>query len=110
MHKLDNLITIEQVYSGLLTVKDVNIICSKPYGFELFLLLYKNSTINNDCGIEDTFEAIKYNRCTRPAFMNFINYLEFQNILYRDQSKIKKNKVLIRLHRDTIIEVNQIIG
>jgi hypothetical protein len=109
MQKLDNLIAIEQVYSRLLNVKNVNIICSKPYGFELFFLLFKNSTTDNDCGIEDTFDAIKYNRCTRPAFINFINYLEFQNILYRSKSKIKKNKVLLRLHRTTIIEVNKII-
>ena len=107
---MNNLIKIEQAYLKLLTVKHINIICSKPYGFELFLLLFKNSTINNDCGIEDTFEAIKYNRCTRPAFINFINYLEFQNVIYRSTSKVKKNKVLLRLHKSMIIEVNQIIS
>ena len=109
MQKLDSHNTIEQIYSRLLSMKDVNMICSKPYGFELFLLLLKNSTTNNECGIEDTFEAIKYNRCTRPAFINFINYLEFQGVIYRSKSKIKKNKVLLRLHKATIIEINQII-
>ena len=109
MQKMNKLNTIEGIYSELLSIDSINIFCSKPYGFELFLMIYENSISDNDYGIEDTFEKIKNNKYTRPAFINFINYLEFQCIIYRKKSKIKKNKVLLRLHKPIIIEVKKIV-
>ena len=105
MERLDK---IEKIFLELLSIESINIFCSKPYGFELFLMIYENTISNNDYGIEETFDSIKNNRCTRPAFINFINYLEFQGIIYRTKSKIKKNKVLLRLNKPTIIEVKKI--
>ena len=107
MERLDE---IEKIFLELLSIESINIFCSKPYGFELFLMIYENTISNNDYGIEETFDSIKNNRCTRPAFINFINYLEFQGIIHRAKSKIKKNKVLLRLPQNTIIEVNQIVN
>ena len=106
---MNELHTIEKMYSKLLSIDSVNTFCSKAYGFELFLMIYQNSISNSDYGIEDTFESLRNNKCTRPAFINFINYLEFQCIIYRKKSKIKKNKVLLRLHKPIIIEVKKIV-
>jgi hypothetical protein len=95
-------------YLQIMALKNVNIICSKSYGFELMMLIYHNSKNNLDYGIEETFESIKYNKNTRPAFINFINYLEYEKIIYRVKSKVKKSKVLLRLDKKLIEEINNL--
>ena len=42
-------------YLNLLSVDSVNRFCSKPYGFELLILLYDFTKNNDEYGIEETF-------------------------------------------------------
>ena len=96
-------------YISLLQVKEIAKICSKSYGFELLIVLYNQSINNDDIGIEETYESIKYNRSKRPAFLNFINELEDKGIIHRTPSLIKKSKVLLRLNKNIIRQVMTII-
>ena len=93
-------------YLNLLSIDSVNRFCSKPYGFELLILLYDFTKNNNEYGIEETFEMIHYNRCKRPAFLSFIKDLEAEGIIFRIQSKVKKSRSLLRLNQDTIDEID----
>ena len=80
-------------YLSLLEIKDISKICSKPYGFELLVLLYYQTKSNTDVGIEDTYNTLLFNRSQRPAFINFINKLEHKGIISRQVSSIKKVKL-----------------
>ena len=93
-------------YLKLLSVDSVNRFCSKPYGFELLILLYDFTRNNDEYGIEETFEMIHYNRCKRPAFLSFVKDLEAEGIIFRIQSKVKKSRSLLRLNQDTIDEID----
>ena len=96
-------------YFSLLKVKDVSKICSKPYGFELLILIYNQTKNNSDTGIEETYNNIMYNKSQRPAFINFINELEHKGIVSRHISTTKKSKVLLRFSVDLMNEINQIL-
>ena len=93
-------------YLKLLSVNSVNRFCSKPYGLELLILLYDFTKKNDEYGIEETFEMIRYNRCKRPAFLSFVKDLEAEGIIFRLQSKVKKSRSLLRLNQDTIDEID----
>ena len=93
-------------YLKLLDVDSVNRFCSKPYGFELLILLYDFTRNNDEYGIEETYEMIQYNRCKRPAFLSFVKDLEAEGIIFRLQSKVKKSRSLLRLNQDTIDEID----
>ncbi len=95
-------------YLKLLSVDNVNRFCSKPYGFELLILLYNFTRNNDEYGIEETFEMIQYNRCKRPAFLSFVKDLEAEGIIFRLQSKVKKSRTLLRLNQDFVHEIDQI--
>ena len=95
-------------YLKLLDVDSVNRFCSKPYGFELLILLYDFTRNNDEYGIEETFEMIQYNRCKRPAFLSFIKDLEAEKIVVRMPSGIKKSRILLRLNQDFVHEIDQI--
>lgn len=82
---------------------------SKPYGFELMILLYNQTKNNTYDGIEDTFNAILFNRSQRPAFINFINELEHRGIISRHTSKTKKSKIVLRLSENLMNKINQIL-
>ena len=97
-----------QEYLKLLSMEKISKICSKPYGFELLILLYNFSKDNSEHGIEETFEMIQYNRCKRPAFLSFIKDLEAEKIVVRMPSKIKKSRILLRLNKDIVHEIDQI--
>ena len=97
-------------YLKLLDVDSVNRFCSKPYGFELLILLYDFTRNNDEYGIEETFEMIQYNRCKRPAFLSFVKDLEAEGIIFRLQSKVKKSRSLLRLNQDTIDEIDLVNG
>jgi len=97
-------------YLKLLDVDSVNRFCSKPYGFELLILLYDFTRNNDEYGIEETFEMINYNRCKRPAFLSFVKDLEAEGIIFRLQSKVKKSRSLLRLNQDTIDEIDLVNG
>ena len=91
-------------YLLLLEIEDIVRVCSKPYGFELLILLYNQTKNNTDDGIEDTFNAILFNRSQRPAFINFINELEYKGIISR-QISIKKSKTLLRLNQNLMDKI-----
>ena len=97
-------------YLKLLDVDSVNRFCSKPYGFELLILLYDFTRNNDEYGIEETFEMIYNNRCKRPAFLSFVKDLEAEGIIFRLQSKVKKSRSLLRLNQDTIDEIDLVNG
>ena len=96
-------------YLSLLEIKEVSIICSKPYGFELLILLYNQTHNNYDTGVEETFESLMFNRSQRPAYINFLNELEQRGIILRQTSQLKKSKVLLRLNKNLMNEINQLL-
>ena len=95
-------------YLNLLSNRYISRICSKPYGFELMILLYNFTKHDHEYGIEETFEMIQYNRCKRPAFLSFIKDLEAEKIVVRMPRKIKKSRILLRLNKDIVHEIDQI--
>jgi hypothetical protein len=97
-------------YLKLLSVNSVNRFCSKPYGLELLILLYDFTKNNDEYGIEETFEMIRYNRCKRPAFLSFVKDLEAEGIIFRLQSKVKKSRSLLRLNQYIIDEIDLVNG
>ena len=97
-------------YLKLLSVNSVNRFCSKPYGLELLILLYDFTRNNDEYGIEETFEMIRYNRCKRPAFLSFVKDLEAEGIIFRLQSKVKKSRSLLRLNQYIIDEIDLVNG
>ena len=97
-------------YLNLLSIDSVNRFCSKPYGLELLILLYDFTKNNDEYGIEETFEMIRYNRCKRPAFLSFVKELEAEGIIFRLQSKVKKSRSLLRLNQDIIDEIDLVNG
>jgi HPt (histidine-containing phosphotransfer) domain-containing protein len=99
-----------QEYLKLLSMEKISKICSKPYGFELLILLYNFSKDNSEHGIEETFEMIRNNVCKRPAFLSFIKDLEAEKIIVRSVSKVKKSRILLRLNQDIIDEIDQVNG
>ena len=96
-------------YYSLLEVKEISKICSKPYGFELLILIYFQTKNNADIGIEETYDKLMFNKSQRPAFINFINGLEDKGIITRHVSKTKKSKTLLRLSATLMDEINQIL-
>ena len=96
-------------YLSLLEIKEISIICSKPYGFELLILLYNQTHNNYDTGVEQTFESLMFNRSQRPAYINFLNELEQRGIILRQPSQLKKSKVLLRLNKNLMNEINQLL-
>ena len=96
-------------YYSLLEVKEISKICSKPYGFELLILIYYQTKNDSDIGIEEIYDKIMYNKSQRPAFISFINELEHKGIVSRQISTTKKSKVLLRFSVDLMNEINQIL-
>jgi hypothetical protein len=96
-------------YFLLLKVKEISKICSKPYGFELLILIYYQTKNDSDIGIEEIYDKIMYNKSQRPAFISFINELEHKGIVSRQISTTKKSKVLLRFSVDFMNEINQIL-
>ena len=96
-------------YFLLLKVKEISKICSKPYGFELLILIYYQTKNDSDIGIEEIYDKIMYNKSQRPAFISFINELEHKGIISRQISTTKKSKVLLRFSVDLMNEINQIL-
>ena len=64
---------------------------------------------NADIGIEETYDKLMFNKSQRPAFINFINELEYKGIVSRQISTTKKSKILLRLSVDLMNEINQIL-
>ncbi|MDB9892111.1 hypothetical protein OAC99_01540 [Amylibacter sp.] len=96
-------------YLSLLEIKEISIICSKPYGFELLILLYNQTHNNYDTGVEETFQKLKFNRSQRPAYISFLNDLEQRGIILRQPSQLKKSKILLRLNKILMNEIDQLL-
>jgi len=96
-------------YLSLLKIEHISKICSKPYGFELLILIYNQTKNNSDIGIEEIYDKLMYNKSRRPAFISFINELEHKGIISRQTSTTKKSKVLLRFSVDLMNEINQIL-
>jgi len=96
-------------YYLLLEVKEISKICSKPYGFELLILIYFQTKNNADIGIEETYDKLMFNKSQRNAFINFINELEHRGIISRQTSITKKSKIVLRLPVNLMNEINQIL-
>ena len=96
-------------YYSLLEDKEISKICSKPYGFELLILIYFQTKNNADIGIEETYDKLLFNKSRRPAFLNFINELEDRGIISRHTSKTKKSKIVLRLSENLMNKINQIL-
>jgi hypothetical protein len=97
------------MYYSLLEVKEISKICSKPYGFELLILIYKHTENNTDVGIEETYDKLMFNKSQRPAFINFLNELEHRGIISRHTSKTKQSKIVLRLSENLMNKINQIL-
>ena len=96
-------------YYSLLEVKEISKICSKPYGFELLILIYFQTKNNSDVGIEETYDKLMFNKSQRPAFISFISELEHRGIISRHTSKTKKSKIVLRLSENLMNKINQIL-
>jgi hypothetical protein len=96
-------------YYSLLEIKEISKICSKPYGFELLILIYNQTKNNADIGVEETYNKLMFNKSQRPAFINFINELEHKGIILRHISTTKKSKVLLRLSVSLMNKIDQIL-
>lgn len=99
-----------QEYLKLLSIKKIRQICSKPYGFELLILLYDFTKYEHEHGVEETYEMIQNNICKRKAFLSFIKDLEAEKIIVRSTSKVKKSRILLRLNQDIVDEIDQVNG
>jgi len=97
-------------YYSLMEVKEISKICSKPYGFELLILIYFQTKNNADTGIEETYDKLMFNKSQRPAFINFIKELEQRGIISRHISKAKKSKIVLRLSENLMNKINQILN
>ena len=64
---------------------------------------------NSDRGVEETYEALSFNKSQRPAFMNFINELEGRGIFSRQPSTKKKSKTLLRLNTNLMNTIKFIL-
>jgi len=96
-------------YLSLLEIKEISIICAKPYGFELLILLYNQTRNNYDTGVEETFDSLMFNRSQRPAYINFLNELEQRGIILRQPSQLKKSKILLRLNKNLMNKIDQLL-
>ena len=96
-------------YLFLLEIEEISIICSKPYGFELLILFYNQTHNNCDTGVEDTYKRLRFNKSQRPAYINFLNELEQRGIILRQQSQLKKSKILLRLNKNLMNEIDQLL-
>ena len=69
-----------------------------------------HSTIDDaDFGIQQTYDLIKYNKPRKQAFIKFINNLEGQGYIYRQQSKSKKSRIVLRLEEEYLKELIHIL-
>ena len=96
-------------YMDILKKKHFRIICSKSYGLELLLLLIQNTIDDDDFGIQETYDLVKYNKPRKQAFIKFINNLEGRGYIYRQQSKSKKSRIVLRLEEDYVEELIRIL-
>ena len=70
---------------------------SKAYGLELLLIVATAHDANEDNGIDDTYENIRFNKPRPEAFRTFVRYLVDRNCLTSTTSPSKRSKKILRL-------------
>ena len=78
---------------------------SKAYGLELLFKLENFDQEGADNGIDDTYDAIEFNRPRKAAFSQFCSFLRDQNAIIYGVSNRKKSKTVLRLSTNTLKEL-----
>ena len=78
---------------------------SKAYGLELLFKLENFDREGADNGIDDTYDAIEFNRPRKAAFSQFCSFLRDQNAIIYGVSNRKKSKTVLRLSTNTLEEL-----
>ena len=78
---------------------------SKAYGLELLFKLENFDQEGADNGIDDTYDAIEFNRPRKAAFSQFCSFLRDQNAIIYGVSNRKKSKTVLRLSTNTLEEL-----
>ena len=75
----------------------LGVFMSKAYGLELLFRLEIFDSEGADNGIDDTYDAIEFNRPRKAAFSQFCSFLRDQNAIIYGVSEVKKSKTVLRL-------------
>lgn len=75
----------------------LGVFMSKAYGLELLFRLEIFDSEGADNGIDDTYDAIEFNRPRKAAFSQFCSFLRDQNAIIYGVSDLKKSKTVLRL-------------
>jgi len=78
---------------------------SKAYGLELLYKLENFVQEGADNGIDDTYDAIEFNRPRKAAFSQFCSFLRDQNAIIYGVSNLKKSKTVLRLSPSALEEL-----
>ena len=78
---------------------------SKAYGLELLYKLENFVKEGADNGIDDTYDAIEFNRPRKAAFSQFCSFLRDQNAIIYSASSLKKSKTVLRLSPSALEEL-----
>ncbi|HBO15447.1 MAG TPA: hypothetical protein DD440_03835 [Porticoccaceae bacterium] len=78
---------------------------SKPYGFEVLLRLESFGEEDADNGIDDTYDAIRFNRPRKAAFSQYCAFLRDNNAIKYQTSALKKSKTVLRLSAEVIAQL-----
>ena len=75
----------------------LGVFMTKAYGLELLFRLESFASEGADNGIDDTYDAIEFNRPRKAAFSQFCSFLRDQNAITYGVSDLKKSKTVLRL-------------
>ncbi|MEK9596454.1 MAG: hypothetical protein VW057_10870 [Rhodospirillaceae bacterium] len=92
-------------YRDALANSGIRMFCSKPYGLELMLILDAAEKDDDDNGVDDTFDAIMFNKPRRGAFSNFLKLLLISGHIQKIPSSTKACKSVLRLSPDVTMAV-----
>ena len=78
---------------------------TKAYGLELLFKLENFDREDADNGIDDTYDAIEFNRPRKAAFSQFCSFLRDNKAIIYGVSNLKKSKTVLRLSANTLEEL-----
>ena len=107
---LSNVSRFTENFARCLENEAICLYCSKSYGLELLLFLYIAECEEIDNGVEDTYDAIKFNKPRRAAFSTFINTLIDKKLMLTENSAVKGSKRILRLPEEAKRCVEQLCG
>ena len=81
---------------------------TKAYGLELLFKLENFDREDADNGIDDTYDAIEFNRPRKAAFSQFCSFLRDNKAIIYGASNLKKSKTVLRLSANTLEELTLI--